>query len=393
MLSESIGHEESMLSEPEQKIHLSVAEKLQISPEEIKFTNLEGFIKGDRYAYFFTKQCFGKIAKEPNHKLQLAREVSNTLLAQDLGFDTTGVSLPYSEIDSEHGMVVFDKLSSEDGSAFVSYEDISGLSDEEAQKYGSRSAQTLMSHGFAKLPSDEDATRFLHRGAEGWSQMVDSPESLKNGIDQRRSFIDYPGIVENLQQVVGDSVDVAELAREFSRLPQLIDLLIEHFPKQDDEYFVHNDAGIQNIFFRANSQDGQEPDLMIDFEAASATHYPILGLIRDIQQYFGKVWANPDLQKQFIKGCFDWKSRDNPDLNEPNNRYYLLRAAIELGSLHFSHFPLKRVVQRVEQDHGPGVDSIKSAIDEEREMDLPLSLLKNLPENLKYLDDLYQNEQ
>ena len=128
-------------------------------------------------------------------------------------------------------------------------------------------------------------------------------------------------------------------------------------------YFVHNDTSPNNTFFDTNKEEA----LLLDWEHAGTTHSLLLARYTDIGNFYGRCWPNQEIQKTFLKKIaelFDFKDADFAHRH--------LRGMIAFATLSLSR-------QVMHPDH--------------HEHQMAKVLLRELPENLAYIDELFEIKQ
>lgn len=109
--------------------------------------------------------------------------------------------------------------------------------------------------------------------------------------------------------------------------------------------------------------DTGEDVLLLDFEHASASHNLFLAQVTDLGNYYGRMWPNPEMQREFLNGFL---AQSTPETLDEN--YKLIRTTAVFGALFLAKYGMA-------PDHG--------------EHQMSVSLLGNLEQNLASLDAQY----
>jgi|GEM_PF-6813871 len=367
---------EELFEAEKYQLQAELGAALQIPQETIELQDAERFLKGGRYVHFFTETGFGKAAKDLEQKKNLKREVFATHLASELGIPAVSVLHNYTETTTENGVFLVEKLTLEDGELFPTNELIAGLESDEAEKVARSVAEFyLMSH-FKEIPQDTDSSLLVREG--NWAWATQSPERLHDEIATRLSNFEHPLTSEALSSVLGHEKYLT-VKEELGSLQQLVEYIGQQHHQPDKEYLVHNDGGISNLFFKLESAT---PVMALDYECAAATAYPLLGLLRDCQQFYWSIRSNPELQQKFIGALLDAPSPVELSLDD---RYFLAKSTALLGTAHFAKFHLPKLESKLAEGIEVA-DAIKSS-----DQALLTTILNSLPENLASLNQDYVN--
>jgi len=285
-------------------------------------------------------------------KDQIAKESSGTTLAGELGIPSVKVLTNYKETANGKGILELEQLNAENGT-FISAE----LVESADSKYGRMAALSLMAASGKEIPP--------HITAQG----------VNDGDWRNKSL-------ETFQAVWGDSDTIFD-PKHSGTLSQVVNpqslkqvadttlsALQEEIPLHDTpdkRFFVHNDAAPNNMFFEEPTAGSEGRTLLLDLEHSGYTTNKFLAQITDLGNFYGRSWANKDMQQTFIKGILEAPPEDTQDT--PEHRYKLAKAAIVFGTLYLAKY---------------GMDPTHP------EHPMTRKLLGNLGNNLTFLDTTYQ---
>jgi thiamine kinase-like enzyme len=162
---------------------------------------------------------------------------------------------------------------------------------------------------------------------------------LKRNDSRNESFSSFSNVWDNAShKVLMREPNEGELlsAADAQRLLQIITDVrnsIEPFiiAAQNDQvlYFVHNDTAPNNTFFNTK----METALLLDFEHAGATHNKVLAQLTDFGNFYARCWANPEMQKEFLKSLI---SADLTGNREDNKN--IARAVVVFGTINLAQY-------------------------------------------------------
>lgn len=325
-----------------------IGRSLNREPSQVKLVNPDQFSEeGCRFLYGFTESKgeqpagFFKMAKTPETKKQLEYENIGIKIASEIGIPTTSILQPYTDTQEGYGIIHVEKLDSENGIFLTSPELIAAAD----PKLGVTAAHALCASIEKEIPTDIDST-ILKRG--DWR--IDSIETFTKVWNEENDIVFNPN-----NKFVGSE----ELMTIVDQTKVTIDPLINDYHNPNIEYFVHNDMALNNVFY------GNDKKItFLDFEHASVTHNQFLAQLTDLGNFYGRMWPNPEMQQEFITAFLQESAVDKREYN-----YQLIRASAVFGSMFLSKYAMK-------SDH--------------KEHLMSQSLLGNLKENLKKLDEKYK---
>lgn len=372
------------------------------SPESIRLPNLDAFLGGFKYLYFFTDSGFGKIAQTEIHKERLKREVFAQSIVEQQNLDVTKTLTPYTEISENYGLITFEKLSLNEGDIIQDPNvEAAGLSTEVAKGYAHTAAETIYRNSLTPIPSSVDTTELMDE-PEGWERwVVESPTRLQAEVDKRSEPFLTSEMKKALQSLYSTeyqhiNTDIEKVLALFSELKSLIEKIAQWWPKEESYYLVHNDAGIQNIYFRKNQAGEYNSGTMIDYEFAVATQYPVLGLIRNVLQFYAKTWANTELQQEFLGHIYELSTSDKQAPEELEAAKTVVRLSAILATLNFALFVIGRADSKFKQaiiesenvnlDEQGRVVLMRKILLENHELNDAIHRMANLQENIKRFD-------
>lgn len=317
----------------ERKIRHHISKASCCSKQELQLINLEQFLNGHRFLYFHTSNGFGKLAREVEHKTHLARETYAMRLARSLGLRTIDVIQEYTEIMEGYGMILLEKLTGEQGDLVEYLPSISTYDDYSSAERGRIAAATLFANGYQRIPRGYDTSLLVKKGT--WAWIARTPSSVNRTICRYLRLLQEPAYQTAFRSVLQEeeapAADFDVLFSIFMTLPDQIRDLGALSPRRSREYFVHNDAGIKNLFFH-KVEGSISSATLIDFEAATSTHYPVLGLLQDLKQFYFQAIFNPVMVREFLTTCLILERDDVPELLPAEARRYLLRAVVTLAT-------------------------------------------------------------
>lgn len=328
----------------------------------IKRGDIENFFIKDRpdkkvrFAYGLTNVGFFKIAierKDTKINRQLRRESLSQELALDLGIPTLKILKHYTLTASGHGILYLERLNLKNGILMEGKDGVRNAPPE----IGARVAKVidLVSGIEISKNSDPKEIRFLKRT----DKRSKSPEvywkfrkyNIRRVLAKKQRPWRNKLIEENkLRRIIQDSEE-----------------LFSPYVDQDDdpstEYFIHNDMSTQNVFVPnpPDSPDGQV--LFLDFEHSGATSNRTLARLTDFNNFYGRCWPNPEMQRQFITTYL----RESK-VEDIKYRYALMKETAVFGTIFLSRFGMNK-------DHP--------------EHDMSITLLRSLERNLEVLGKQY----
>lgn len=330
-------------------IKSAIARALQLTQQDVHLQDLNP--EKNRFIYGTTEHAnqqegFFKMGKASETNEQLRRESVGLTIAKRIGIPTVSILHPYQDTPEGGGILHVERLDSEHGTLLTNAELIAGAD----PKLGANAARALALSTGKEIPEDIDSS-ILKRG--DWR--VDSLDSFNRVWDeendivlntQNKEFVDKQVGFEKLKAIVDQTRDV-------------IDPLIQAGDNPNAEYFVHNDTSPENVFY---GDDGSVT--FLDFEHASATHNQFLAQLADLGNFYGRMWANPQMQQEFLTTFLQESTPKNLDYN-----YQLIRATAVFGSMFLAKYAMS-------PDHS--------------EHPMAQALLGSLTENLAKLDDKYE---
>jgi hypothetical protein len=330
----------------------TVARALQVTQQDVHLRNSDKFTeRKSRFLYGSTEPSnqpagFFKMSQMPETNRQLERESIGLAIAHRIGIPTVAIIHSYQHTPEGYGIIHVERLDAENGTILTSAELIAGAD----PIYGARAARAIASASGRKIPSDIDSS-LLHRG--DWRNQ--SPETFWRVWAKQNNIIFSPENTELVDSLIGTE----RLRTIVEDTRTAIEPLINSGTNPDVEYFVHNDTAPNNIFF----SDTGENVLLLDFEHAAVTHNLVLAQLTDLGNYYGRMWANPNMQQEFLT---TYLAQSTPETLEYN--YQLLRATAVFGAMYLAKYGMR-------SGHPEHAMSV--------------SLLRNLENNLTRLDQQY----
>ena len=355
MSSDDLGESGAETEIAISSIKTEVAYTLGLQEQEITdvLKATEFFEGRSRFAYFFTSEGFGKIANS-EHNDQLRRENQGLDIARELGIPVPNVLKPYLESAEGHGILYLKQFKAEDGTILNDEESIAATDPAIATRIAKSIAQATVrqipSHSKSGEPLD---TSLLKRG----DVRNASAEGYWNLWKQNVSIILDPEYKEEVDQLTGTE----ELSNITLQTQALIEKYINNEDYPDNEYFIHNDMSPSNTFIPDSLE---EPVIFLDFEHAGATHNQTLGILTDLGNFYGRLWPNPEMQKQFLVAFLQESPTEKLDYN-----YALTRTIAVQGTLFLAKYAMK-------PDHP--------------EHEMSVRLLSSIKGNLESLDQQYK---
>lgn len=350
-------------------LQLEIADALDRSISDLGFLNLDGYLKGtDRFlrgftsrtdekpAGFFKMSADATLQPDPEivskSKEQISNEWSRTKFALANGVPCVRILTDCRETTSGKTILELEQLNSESGT-FIPAE----LVETADPVYGKRAAIALMAISGKEIPPGVSIDGIA-------------------GDDWRNKSIESFLKVWHESDIIFNNENTGVVSRviPLERLKQISDRalseLTEEIPEHltaDRKYFVHNDASPNNLFFQDAPAGNEAKILFLDFEWTGYTNNRYLAQITDCGNFYGRLWANKDMQQAFIQGMVDAPTQDSLEY-----RYKLTRASIVFGAMYMAKF---------------GIDSAH------RENQMTLKLLGSLEENLTFLDTVCKTHQ
>lgn len=312
-----LAHEESQ--EQISFLKIAIAKNLQTEPGDIQLVNEAEFTQGKpgvRFLYGFTTAPdnppgFFKWGQKPELATQLRRESRALEIAALVGIPTVAVLRPAQTTPEGATFLLVESLNGDQGTILVSSELIAAVD----LSYGRRAALVLINLAGKELPADLD-TSLLKR--DDWR--TKSLETFWKVWEEQGNVVFNTAYAELVENLIG-----AETLREIvDQTRLLIEPLLNAAENPDVEYFVHGDTAPGNMYFG----EPQGPDVLLDFEYASATHNSMLAQITDLGNYYGRMWPNPAMQQEFLTAYLGLSTTDQLDYN-----HQLLQAVVVFGSM------------------------------------------------------------
>lgn len=368
------------------ELKYELADQLQVDANELELKNPEQYLEGSRFLYFFTDRSFGKLSQSIS-KEQLRKESNATVIANNLGLETVSVHVPYTEIDENRAFFTLEKLDLSQGMLLPSVELIASIEGDELAAIAKSSAKTILSVSEKPIPnnlSNETLTRNDNRNT--------SPDGVKDMLGRATSRVLDSKLANFVSDTVGPTTVNGVEMSGYDQCAQLkdelinnIDILTNQWPETEEEYFVHNDASPNNMFYW---QDKADPNntraMLLDFEHGGATHWPVLAMLTDVENFYGRLWPNPDLQTAFAKESLKLLADHCNTPEEVEDRKTIIRTAMIFGSFYLSSFPLAKAANMLELD---GERDVEAVLAETKESAMARNLLGSLVENLAQLDE------
>jgi hypothetical protein len=332
------------------------ARNLRVTPQDIRLVNAESFVeRRTRFLYGFTEPAgkipgFFKMSQTPEHNRQLERESIGIAIAHRIGISTVDIIHPFQNTPEGYGILHVERLDTENGTILTSPEFIARLEESRARELGARAAMVLAAAGGREIPSDIDSS-ILNR--EDWRNQ--SPETFWRVWEEQNNIVFSPEYTE----LVNRLIRAERLRTIVNETRTAIEHLINSGTNLNIEYFVHNDATPNNIFF----SDIREDALLLDFEHAAASYHLVLAQLTDVGNYYGRMWPNPAMQQEFLT---TYLAQSTPKTLD--HTYQLLRASTMFGAMYLTKYGVKK-------GHP--------------ENPMSVSLLSNLEGNLASLDQQY----
>lgn len=323
-----------------------------LAPREVHLHNADVFDAGKtRFLYGTTepsdpslKPGFFKLAKG-SETAQLRRESVGASIARAVGIPTVDVLHPYQETEDGLGIIHLELLSAKDG-IFLSNPNLLASAD---PKLGAMAAIALSKASGRLIPPDIDSS-LLKRG--DWRNQ--SLEKFMKVWKEQNDVVFGESHTELVNSLVGNDALHAVVNQTETELEPLVSAA----QNPNGEYFVHNDAAPNNAFFKNSGEV-----LFLDFEHAAASHNLFLAQLTDLGNYYGRMWPNPEMQREFLISYLAESSPENLDDN-----YNLLKTTAVFGSMYLAKYGMQA-------DHP--------------EHTMSLSLLHNLIPNLTELEKKY----
>lgn len=345
-----------------------VAAALGRNPQGIEFGNLSRYLNGSRFLKGFTAQTderpagFFKMSTGPEiqkdteivreSEERIAREWNGTKLAREIGIPSVNILTDYRETAGKKRILELEQIDPDSG-AFIPAELVKNAD----PIYGEKAAAALMVASGKEIPSDVSA-----EGVNNGDWRNKSLESFLIVWHESDRVFD-PQYADIVSQVVR-SDKLKEIAN--TALSELQEEIPQH-ATPDRRFFVHNDAAPNNMFFQDTSADRQEQTLLLDYEQSGYSTNKFAAQLTDLGGFYGRAWANKDMQQAFIKGIMDASTEDSPEY-----KYKLAKSSIVFGTLFLAKYAM-------EPTHP--------------EYQMTRNLLGNLEENLAFLDKIYKSHQ
>lgn len=326
-------------------LRAEIALSLNVDALKLYLRDPDGFLTNERrilkgVVVHDGQDGFVKVAHS-RRKNEVLREQVVDELAKLKGFRTSGIVTPYNETPSGFGVVELKKLANSQG-RFVTHEQLNS----EDPDLGRRAAYLFFGVSGISIPESFDSG-YLYRG--DWR--VKSVETFwKVWEEQNGKVFDsqYYDVVDGL---VGSN-RLKYWVREAA--DQIGILFEEGEGLHGQEFFAHNDAAPNNIFFANDSGD----DTLVDFQYASACPNFNLAILADLSNFTGRCWPNIPMQRAFLDEYYGLYYTGGIDSQWVKP---MMRAAAVNGSMYLAKYAMEPA---------------------SREHSMAQVLLKNLPETL-----------
>lgn len=337
-------------------IHELLAKKLKITPDNISFINGKNFIKqNQRYLYtlvesFNDKPAFVKVAS-PNYRKKLCREYLNLALALRLNLTDLNVLYPYKSLNTQYSFYVREQI---DLNKAIILSDIPMIV--KADPVLGKIAGHFLAKFAGKMTVPEDFSL----------PIVESRENINKSVSSFWRMWDKNNQIfftqENLEEIK-KNIDLDYLLNLVRSSKKETKKFLNDFHRTEEKYFAHNDLAPSNIYYIKKGIDDYSVALL-DFEHSGVTYCSFLAQVSDLGNFYGRLWPNPRMQKEYVIACTEELS----PLSHEN--YLAIKISIIFTTIHFARF----------QFESPSHIHTK----------MSKSLLKNLEKNLKILEDSYK---
>ena len=354
-----------------------IGAQLGCAANSIVLENVQNFEDGHRFLYFHTRSGFGKLAFQPESKRQLAKEVHRTLWAKEINLPTADVVHPYQETKNGYGLLMLERLPTRPGSFITNISDLASFPVHRSRLYGSLAVDSILRSSYLPVPQFQPEHFPMNETAQ-------SPETMLLHVEKWLALFNEPTMQQLLLAVFPSLAETLVASVEaFARLPQLIGSLVEESGFSEVPFFVHNDASIKNMYFKRRGLNMSEAYL-IDFEHSTATHYPVLGMLKDLADLYGASAYSADVQREILCRVYAHEFVHLPYLGASEQMCTVTKALCLLGTLNFCQSVMYRAIESSEPLESLAADP--QAL-------LVLHLLGQLLPNLSYLDGLAHTEQ
>lgn len=349
VIGDRISHDNKSSNFPSQEI----ASAVHMNPSNIRFITP---VDEDTAHFWFgyTQQSDGragffKMVKDARENIRLQRESQAMQIAQRIGIPTVDILSPYQETVQRRGLLHLAKLDTTQGTLLKTDTDVESAN----PSLGARAARAILNIKGKAIPKDMDSSllerddwRFYdeHTFWSVWEQISD--DVLANPITQK--IVD----TKKLRQIIEATQKAA------TPLVGSVRVIATH----PDEYFIHRDVNLKNMFFPNNNDS---PVFFLDFEDAGVSTNKVLAQITDIANFYARCAYNLPLQREFIRTFARESTKDtNTDWQT------ILKTSIVFGTLFLAPWILK-------EGHP--------------ELPLEKKLLANLVSNFRVVDDTLES--
>lgn len=362
-------------SSPEKTLAFNLQQEVAValgrSPQGIELCNLDAYIKGrsrflilkgftrktdEKPAGFFKMSTDTTLQTDPEvagkSKKQISNEWSRTKFALANDVPCVRILTDCRETASGKTILELEQIDPDSGT-FIPAE----LVETADPVYGKRAAIALMAVSGKEIPPDVSTD-----GVSGDDWRNKSLESFLDVWHESDKIFD-----RQYTDVVSKVVPLEKLKQiTAAALSELTEEIPKHLTP-DRKYFVHNDVAPNNLFFQDASVENEAKTLFLDFEWAGYTNNRYLAQLTDCGNFYGRLWANKDMQQTFIQGVINAPTQDSLEY-----RYQLAKASIVFGTIYLAKY---------------GIDP------NHKEHQMSVKLLKSLEENLAFLDTSYETHQ
>lgn len=322
----------------------------------LELRNREDFLEGrSRFLYGFTEKTdsrkgFIKAARLEDKKVceNLKRESGVLHAVRQLNIPSVDQYVPYKEIPEGYAVFELERLDTDKGELLATPELIATANPE----YGAWAATTLIKTTGKEIPHGVELGIFK-RDERNNSQ--DSFWRMWQEAD-----LSVLGCPQDDRNWVSDS-EYANLRSLFDETKTVLSVMVEKGEKSDVWYFVHNDTAPNNTFFNIENKDA----LLLDFEHGGITHNLTLAKLVDYGNFYARAWSNAAMQKKFIGKLLSEASPENF-----KETYEFIKGMVVYGTFYLAKYAMN-------PEHPEHIMAFK--------------LIKNLPDNLAFLDLLYNN--
>lgn len=271
-------------------LSITLSTALNIPVEQLDIKNEQDFVNGlARHLFIVTPTSFIKGAKDPHQILLLKHEAAATDIVDRIGIPTRSVKRIIPGVDGEILLVEFVALDMERGLILEHNEDVVGLD----QRFGKIYAEVVLGLIGREIPQ---AISVASMAKPNWKNVFPTfIEEFERRATNVRNFL-----------VEGRARGIELTEKELDSYLQYFSVVLMPRIQSDEslnkKYFVHNDLGPNQIYFR----DQENPDqgvLLLDFEYSTAVTNQLLGKITDLGNFYSRLWSNPTLQRDFVWNC------------------------------------------------------------------------------------------